>query len=68
MDLNTSIENSEESVWTSGNKEPVYDKDERNISSSNLNAPMIHSNTQSISDSEGKQGKQQFEVCCLVLQ
>ncbi|CAH8454365.1 unnamed protein product [Schistosoma bovis] len=61
VDLNTSIENSEESVWTSGNKEPVYDKDERNISSSNLNAPMIHSNTQSISDSEGKQGKQQFE-------
>ncbi|XP_018648873.1 LOW QUALITY PROTEIN: hypothetical protein Smp_144520 [Schistosoma mansoni] len=61
VDLSTSIENNEESVWTSGNKEPVYDKDERNISSSNSGAPMIHSNTQSISDSERKQGKQQFE-------
>ncbi|CAH8456980.1 unnamed protein product [Schistosoma rodhaini] len=61
VDLSTTIENNEESVWTSGNKEPVYDKDERNISLSNSSAPMIHSNTQSISDSEGKQGKQQFE-------
>ncbi|CAH8440102.1 unnamed protein product [Schistosoma turkestanicum] len=61
VDLSTSTENNnDESVWVGSDKEPVYDKDERNTSS-NSDTPMIHSNTQPISDSDGKQGKEPFE-------
>ncbi|TNN10149.1 Mediator of RNA polymerase II transcription subunit 1 isoform 2 [Schistosoma japonicum] len=54
VNLSTSVESVEESMWTCGTKESVYDKDERNPCTSNSNAL-------SISDSDGKQDKEQFE-------
>ncbi|KAK4473839.1 hypothetical protein MN116_003172 [Schistosoma mekongi] len=54
VNLNTSVESVEESVWTCGSKEAPYDKDERNSCTSN-------SNTLSISDSDRKLDKEQFE-------